>query len=98
LDRASDSKSEGCRFESCLARQPNHVLEDYRQMDKIKGYFNQSVSFVKEAWSELSKVHYPTPRDTLRATAVVVVVSLLMAAWLGVIDFFATRIVRQLLS
>jgi len=67
-------------------------------MDKIKGYFNQSVSFVKESWTELSKVHFQSPKDTLRATAVVVVVTLLMAVWLGVIDFFATRIVRQLLS
>ncbi len=67
-------------------------------MDKIKGYFNQGVSFVKESWTELSKVHFSSPKDTLRATVVVVVVTLLMAAWLGVIDFFATRIVRQLLS
>ncbi len=67
-------------------------------MNKMKDYFNQSVSFVKEAWSELSKVHYPSSKDTLRATVVVVVVTLLMAGWLGVIDFFATRIVRQLLS
>jgi preprotein translocase subunit SecE len=34
----------------------------------------------------------------LRATAVVVVVTMLMAVWLGVIDFFAVRIVRQFLS
>jgi preprotein translocase SecE subunit len=67
-------------------------------MDKIRGYYNQSVSFVKESWTELSKVHFQSPKDTLRATAVVVVVTLLMAVWLGVIDFFATRIVRQLLS
>jgi len=67
-------------------------------MDKIKDYFNQSVSFVKESWTELSKVHFSSPKDTLRATAVVVVVTLLMAVWLGVIDFFATRIVQQLLS
>jgi preprotein translocase SecE subunit len=67
-------------------------------MEKIRGYFNQSVSFVKESWTELSKVHFQSPKDTLRATAVVVVVTLLMAVWLGVIDFFATRIVRQLLS
>ncbi len=67
-------------------------------MDRIKDYFNQGVSFVKEAWTELSKVHFSSPKDTLRATVVVVVVTLLMAAWLGVIDFFATRIVRQLLS
>ncbi len=67
-------------------------------MDKIRGYYNQSVSFVKESWTELSKVHFQSPKDTLRATAVVVVVTLVMAVWLGVIDFFATRIVRQLLS
>ncbi len=67
-------------------------------MDKIKDYFNQSVSFFKEAWTELSKVHFSSPKDTLRATVVVVVVTLLMAAWLGVIDFFATRVVRELLS
>ncbi len=67
-------------------------------MDKIKDYFSQSVSFVKESWTELSKVHFSSPKDTLRATVVVVVVTLLMATWLGVIDFFATRIVRQLLS
>jgi preprotein translocase SecE subunit len=67
-------------------------------MNKIKGYFNQSISFVKESWTELAKVHFQSPKDTLRATAVVVVVTLLMAVWLGVIDFFAVRIVRQLLS
>jgi preprotein translocase SecE subunit len=67
-------------------------------MNKIRGYIDQSTSFVKESWTELSKVHFSSPKDTLRATAVVVVVTLLMAMWLGVIDFVAVRIVRQLLS
>jgi preprotein translocase SecE subunit len=73
-------------------------LEQCCSMGKIKGYFDQGVSFVKEAWTELSKVHFNSPKETLRATVVVVVVTLLMAGWLGVIDFFATRIVRSLLS
>jgi preprotein translocase SecE subunit len=67
-------------------------------MDKIKDYINQGVSFVKESWTELSKVHFSSPKETLRATVVVVLVTLLMAAWLGLIDFFATRVVRELLS
>ncbi len=58
-------------------------------MNKIKGYLDQSVSFLKESWTELSKVHFSSPKDTLRATAVVVVVTMLMAVWLGVIDFLA---------
>ena len=67
-------------------------------MDKLKGYLDQGVSFVKEAWTELSKVHFPSPKETAQATAVVVALSLLMALWLGLIDMAATRVVRQLLS
>ena len=74
------------------------LLECCWQMNKIKGYLDQSVSFLKESWTELSKVHFSSPKDTLRATAVVVVVTMLMAVWLGVIDFLAVRIVRQFLS
>ena len=64
----------------------------------IKDRLNQGISFAKESWSELSKVHFNTPKETLRATAVVVVVTLLMALWLGLVDLAATRIVRQFLS
>jgi preprotein translocase subunit SecE len=67
-------------------------------MDKLKNYLNQGVSFVQEAWNELSKVHYPSPKDTMQATVVVVALSFVMALWLGLIDLGATRIVRALLS
>ncbi len=67
-------------------------------MDNIKGYLDQGVSFVKEAWTELSKVHFPSPKETMQATAVVVVLTFLMALWLGLVDLAATRVVRQMLS
>ena len=67
-------------------------------MDKLKDYFNQAVSFVREAWTELSKVHFSSPKETMQATAVVMVLALLMALWLGLIDMAATRVVRQFLS
>jgi len=67
-------------------------------MDSIKSYLNRGVSFVQEAWSELSKVHYPSPKETMQATIVVVALSIVMAIWLGLIDFGATRVVRVLLS
>jgi preprotein translocase SecE subunit len=66
-------------------------------LDKIKSYLNQGVTFVKEAYGELAKVHYPTPRETVQATIVVVVLSLIMALWLGLIDFFSSRGVSLLL-
>jgi len=67
-------------------------------MDKLKSYVEQATSFVKEAWIELSKVHFPSPKETMQATAVVVVLTFLMALWLGLIDLAATRVVRQFLS
>ena len=55
------------------------------------------MSFVQEAWVELAKVHYPSPKETMQATVVVVGLSFVMALWLGVIDFFAVRGVQMLL-
>ncbi|MBF6571480.1 MAG: preprotein translocase subunit SecE [Candidatus Binataceae bacterium] len=67
-------------------------------MSKLKNYLEQGVSFVKEAWTELSKVHFPTPKQTIQATVVVLALTIVMAIWLGLIDLAATRVVRQLLS
>ncbi|HVN63698.1 MAG TPA: preprotein translocase subunit SecE [Candidatus Binataceae bacterium] len=67
-------------------------------MDSLKSYLEQGVNFVKEAWTELAKVHYPSPKETMQATVVVVGLAFLMALWLGVVDFFAVRGVRMLLG
>jgi preprotein translocase subunit SecE len=67
-------------------------------MDKMKNYLDRAVSFIKEAWIELSKVHFPSPKETMQASAVVVVLAFLMALWLGLVDMAATRVVRQFLS
>lgn len=67
-------------------------------MDKLKNYLTQGINFVKEAWTELAKVHFPSPKETIQATVVVVILTLVMAVWLGLIDLAATRVVRQLLS
>ena len=67
-------------------------------MDSLKSYLDQGVSFVQDSWTELSKVHFPSPRETMQATLVVVVLALVMALWLGLVDMGATRIVRTLLG
>jgi preprotein translocase subunit SecE len=67
-------------------------------MDKLKSYLEQGISFVQEAWTELSKVHFPSPKETAQATAVVLVLTFVMALWLGLIDLGATRVVRQFLG
>jgi|SwirhisoilCB3_FD_contig_91_1493547_length_1367_multi_2_in_0_out_0_2 preprotein translocase SecE subunit len=67
-------------------------------MDSLKSYLDQGMSFAQESWTELSKVHFPTPKETMQATLVVVVLTLLMALWLGLTDMLATHTVRWLLN
>jgi preprotein translocase subunit SecE len=67
-------------------------------MDNLKSYLNQSVSFVREAYAELAKVHYPSPKETMQATIVVVALAFVMALWLGLVDVGATRAVRFLIG
>ena len=67
-------------------------------MDSLKSYLDQAVSFIREAYAELAKVHYPSPKETMQATIVVVTLAFVMALWLGLIDVGATRAVRFLIG
>ena len=66
-------------------------------MDSLKSYLDRSVSFVQEAWTELGESPLSHAQETAQATFVVVILTLVMAMWLGLADFGATRIVRWLL-
>lgn len=66
-------------------------------VNKVKKYVSDLVSFVFESRTELAKVHFPSPKETAQATVVVVVLSVTVALWLGLIDLAATRLVQRLL-
>ena len=53
--------------------------------------------FVRETYSELQKVVWPTKQQTTNLTVVVIAVSLAMGGLLGFIDWVFTQIVRQFL-
>ncbi len=50
------------------------------------------IQFLKEAKAELTKVVWPSRKETIRITIGVVVLSLLVAAFLGAIDYGLTRL------
>ncbi len=66
-------------------------------MGNLKAYLEQSISFVQESWTELSKVHFPSPKETVQATAVVVALTVVMSVWLWVVDMGATWLVRSII-
>lgn len=55
-------------------------------------------SFLKEARVELSKVIWPTRRRTARLTTIVVIVTILFGAFMGVVDFGLDRGLQSVLD
>ena len=54
--------------------------------------------FLKEAKIELKKVVWPTPKEALISTSVVVVFVIIVSLFLGVVDFGLTKIIKLILG
>ena len=67
-------------------------------MANAKEWVDQSVQFFREVWIELKKVHWPTRKETYAATLVVVIITLIVAVFLGVADYAVSHMVRAVLS
>lgn len=53
--------------------------------------------FIRETQQELKKVSWPTREELLGSTWVVIVTTFLLAAFIGVIDFFLSILMRFLI-
>ncbi len=67
-------------------------------MGKIQSVIDDVKHFLKEARAELKKVTWPTPKEALASTSVVIVVVIIVSIFLGIVDLGLTRIVRLVLS
>jgi len=67
-------------------------------MDKLKAILAQVKQFLKEARVELKKVTWPTPKQTLASTSVVILVSAVVSLFLGLVDFGLTKIIKLVLG
>ena len=54
--------------------------------------------FFKEVSVELKKVSWPTRQQTLNATVVVIVVSFIVAFFLGIVDIVLARVVGSIMK
>jgi preprotein translocase subunit SecE len=65
---------------------------------KVHDTIRQWVSFFKEAWQEVKKVHWPSRKETYAATSVVLIVVLIIALFLALVDFGLTRAIQAIVS
>lgn len=61
-------------------------------------WINQVKSFLREVKMEMKKVTWPTRKETLAATAMVIVLSVLVAFFLGILDVALAKLVSSVLG
>jgi len=67
-------------------------------MERVKLLINKVRQFLIESKVELKKVTWPTSKQTLASTSVVVVVVIIVSVFLGLVDFGLTKIIRVFLG
>ncbi len=60
--------------------------------------FQKILQFLQEVQLELKKVVWPTRKDTIASTSVVLIIVIIIAFFLGMIDLGLTRIIRVILG
>jgi preprotein translocase subunit SecE len=60
--------------------------------------FEKVVQFLKEVQIELKKVVWPTRKDTIASTTVVLILVIIIAIYLGLVDLGLSRVIRAILG
>ena len=67
-------------------------------IQKLQDGVRHGVEFVQEAWQELKKVYWPSRKETYAATAVVIIVVILVSVYLAAVDFVLTKAIQAILG
>ena len=63
---------------------------------KINTFAQKIVTFFKEVKMEIKKINWPTKKETIRYTLIVIAISIAVAIYLGGLDFIFTTILNKL--
>ena len=66
--------------------------------EKVKIIIQKVTQFLKEAKVELKKVVWPTPKQTVASTAVVIIIVFIVSIYLGIVDYALAKLVKFVLG
>ncbi len=55
------------------------------------------MQFIREAYAEMKKVQWPTRQQTIHYTILVVIIALVTAAYIGVLDYIFSGLIKSYL-
>jgi preprotein translocase subunit SecE len=59
---------------------------------------NRLVRYIKDSYVEMKKVTWPTRKETIRITIVVIIISLSVAAFLGLLDYIFSLGIKEIIT
>ena len=65
---------------------------------KDKNFIDKSIQFLREVRMELKKVTWPSRKQTLGSTAVVIILVMIISLFLGIVDFGLSNLIRVILQ
>jgi preprotein translocase subunit SecE len=67
-------------------------------IQKLQDGVRHTIELVKESWQELQKVHWPSRKETYAATALVIIVVVLVSVYLAIIDLGLTKVIQAIIE
>ena len=67
-------------------------------MSKLKEQWTRTVTFFREVKTELKKTTFPSRRETMESTVVVLVVTFAVALFLGMVDLLLSKGIQELMK
>ncbi|HIC91110.1 MAG TPA: preprotein translocase subunit SecE [Syntrophaceae bacterium] len=61
-------------------------------------FLNKARQFLREVRTELKKVNWPSRKETIASTSVVIILVLLVAIFLGLIDLGLSKLVSRVMQ
>ncbi len=67
-------------------------------MNSVRQWIERARIYAKDVELELKRITWPTKKDSLRSTLAVIVISVILAGFLGFVDFIFSLAVKYILS
>jgi preprotein translocase subunit SecE len=95
--QTANLKAKGGELVASKPAKKRRVVEKPSIKDRTRGVVDTVSQFLREVRIELSKVTWPTRKETIASTSVVLVIVILIAAFLGIVDLGLSKLMRLFL-
>jgi preprotein translocase subunit SecE len=67
-------------------------------VEKARELIDRTIQFFKDLQIEMRRISWPAVKETVRSTGAVIFISILLASFLGLVDFLFSLMVKYILT